>query len=293
MFPPNTSTLSNPPKIPCCTSDLNPRRIKRHLSELSELGAGSDMNPQKTEPSCRGTSEGNSPVEKLIEDGICSAGKVGWNVIKWVAPKAGRIFTKVALRGGKAAASTPAAKLIAEGAGKLARGPGKVAAELARGSSEVAVELARGSWNAAERLVQMIVFGIVAIVLLIGGSVVWSFLSTRPAPTSDLNSDFASTSSVTPTAPPAIVFEPLAAITTPKPEAASRFSTELEAQKAAVLLYPELGVAGSVFNKAFVAEVHRRKQTNPEFFRSTDWPIQLANEMAPGQKPASSGAFDH
>ena len=85
------------------------------------------MNPQKNKPQSGGTSEGNRPVEKLIEDGICSAGKAGWNVIKWVAPKAGRIFTKVAIRGGKAAASTPAAKFVAEAAVELAQGSGKAA----------------------------------------------------------------------------------------------------------------------------------------------------------------------
>ena len=239
------------------------------------------MNPQKTKPLSGGTSERNRPVEKVIEDGICSAAKVGWNVVKWVAPKAGRIFTNVAMRGGKAAASTPAGKVVVRGA-----------EELARGSGRAAVGVARWAGKGVEDIFTAIGLGVLGIVLLIVGAVIWAFFSTPRTPDSDPTREDAPMSSVTPAAVPAPAFEPSPAITTPKPEPALQFATELEAQKAAVLLYPELGVAGSVFNKAFVAEVHRRKQTNPDFFRSTDWPVQLANEMAPGQKPASSGAFD-
>lgn len=45
--------------------------------------------------------------------------------------------------------------------------------------------------------------------------------------------------------------------------------------------YPDLAVEGSPLNKAFVAEVAQRKQTNPDFFGSPDWPVRLATELAP------------
>ena len=50
------------------------------------------------------------------------------------------------------------------------------------------------------------------------------------------------------------------------------------AQQAAIGLYPELGVAGSPFNKEFVARVKRYRAEKKDFFAEPDWPIRLAKE---------------
>jgi hypothetical protein len=60
-------------------------------------------------------------------------------------------------------------------------------------------------------------------------------------------------------------------------------TTELSvdaAQKEAVRLYPQLAVADSLFNRAFVArhKVHRANKS--EFLKRTDWPLALAHEIA-------------
>ena len=56
-------------------------------------------------------------------------------------------------------------------------------------------------------------------------------------------------------------------------------------QQQAMKKYPELAVAGSALNKAFVAEVARRKQANPAFFRAADWPMRLADELSAAPAP--------
>jgi hypothetical protein len=52
------------------------------------------------------------------------------------------------------------------------------------------------------------------------------------------------------------------------------------AKKRAVELYPQLGVAGSPLNQEFVARVERYKQSRPDYFKDTAWPIALADECA-------------
>ena len=58
--------------------------------------------------------EQQHPLEKLAADSICGAAKAGWKVTKWLAPKVGRIFARVAVRGAEAAASTQTAKKVVE-----------------------------------------------------------------------------------------------------------------------------------------------------------------------------------
>src|SRR5688572_23164724 len=53
-------------------------------------------------------------------------------------------------------------------------------------------------------------------------------------------------------------------------------STVSEWQAKAVEQYPALGIEGSAFNKAFVAEYERRQRTNPESLRAHDWPMLIA-----------------
>ncbi len=64
--------------------------------------------------------------------------------------------------------------------------------------------------------------------------------------------------------------------------------TPAASQQQAIKKYPEISVAGSALNKAFVAEVARRKQTNPGFFRFPDWPMRLADELTSSPAPAAT-----
>ena len=72
------------------------------------------------------------------------------------------------------------------------------------------------------------------------------------------------------------------------PLAVSHVSAQTAAasQQQALKKHPELAVAGSALNKAFVAEVARRKQTDPAFFRAPDWPMRLADELTAKPAPA-------
>ena len=71
------------------------------------------------------------------------------------------------------------------------------------------------------------------------------------------------------------------------PLAVSNVSAQTVAvsQQQAIKKYPELAVAGSALNNAFVAEVNRRKKTNPAFFRAADWPMRLADELSAAPAP--------
>lgn len=50
------------------------------------------------------------------------------------------------------------------------------------------------------------------------------------------------------------------------------------AQREAIKLFPELGVAGSPLNKEFVERMKRYRAEKQEFFAEPDWPIRLAKE---------------
>lgn len=52
------------------------------------------------------------------------------------------------------------------------------------------------------------------------------------------------------------------------------------AQAAAVRKYPALGVAGSAFNREFVARVQSAREGKPGFFDDPKWPLLLADEVA-------------
>ena len=57
-------------------------------------------------------------------------------------------------------------------------------------------------------------------------------------------------------------------------------TTDKEWQAKAVQKYPELGVQGSDFNKRFIAEHNKRRNTSPAFFANSKWPLILADELA-------------
>ncbi|MEA3209038.1 MAG: hypothetical protein QOE70_2095 [Chthoniobacter sp.] len=106
-------------------------------------------------------------------------------------------------------------------------------------------------------------FAFVVLLLLAGGVAFWYF-QISPMPESD-------------STPAQAIAANTSIATTPT----HRLTTIAEAQREAVRRYPQLGTAGSPLNKAFVAEFNRRKQANPDFFRTPDWPMRLADELAP------------
>ena len=72
------------------------------------------------------------------------------------------------------------------------------------------------------------------------------------------------------------------------PLAVSHVSAQTVAasQQQALKKHPELALAGSALNKAFVAEVARRRLADPAFFRAPDWPMRLADELTAKPAPA-------
>jgi hypothetical protein len=52
------------------------------------------------------------------------------------------------------------------------------------------------------------------------------------------------------------------------------------AERRAVTLYPELGVANSALNREFLRRYHLYQAENPSYFSDPDWPTRLAQESA-------------
>jgi len=57
-------------------------------------------------------------------------------------------------------------------------------------------------------------------------------------------------------------------------------ATVAEAEKEAIRRYPTLGIAGSDFNKAFLALRQRYQKEHPEVLKDPSWPVILASETA-------------
>jgi len=68
--------------------------------------------------------------------------------------------------------------------------------------------------------------------------------------------------------------QPLPPQSTPKPKSAK------EAQDMAVRKYPDLGVAGSALNRAFLAKVQQYKAARSAIFDDPAWPLIIAEECA-------------
>ncbi len=51
-------------------------------------------------------------------------------------------------------------------------------------------------------------------------------------------------------------------------------------QRRAVSLFPELGVAGSEFNRRFLTRYRELNQTSPQFLKEPSWPVLLARRVA-------------
>ena len=96
--------------------------------------------------------------------------------------------------------------------------------------------------------------------------------SPDPAPTLAL---VRPVSGSTPALPPVVPVEKQSS-DTPRPEP----RTEADFQAEAVRRYPDLAVAGSKMNVAFVERVGFYRKYRPEFFQNTDWPIKVAKEIA-------------
>lgn len=70
---------------------------------------------------------------------------------------------------------------------------------------------------------------------------------------------------------------PASAVT---PATIHQFASAEEAQREAIRLFPELGVAGSKLNKAFLTRHKLYQQTRPDYFRDPSWPMHLAEEVS-------------
>ena len=57
--------------------------------------------------------------------------------------------------------------------------------------------------------------------------------------------------------------------------------TEAEAKAEAVRRYPQLSIANSPMNRAFLARYQQKKASDPAFLRDPAWPLRLAEEVAP------------
>lgn len=57
-------------------------------------------------------------------------------------------------------------------------------------------------------------------------------------------------------------------------------SATASAQAEAVKKYPQLGESGSAFNLEFVRRVSRYQKESPDLFKSPQWPVKLADEVA-------------
>ena len=54
----------------------------------------------------------------------------------------------------------------------------------------------------------------------------------------------------------------------------------LESQKAAIKLYPDLGVQGSAFNKRFVELVEAAKRSDQQLMQRDEWPMIIAQRVS-------------
>ena len=66
--------------------------------------------------------------------------------------------------------------------------------------------------------------------------------------------------------------------------------TPQEWQRKAVSLYPELGVAGSEFNRLFLQRYQEMKSTSPQFEQEPSWPVLLAKRCADELRARSAPA---
>jgi hypothetical protein len=67
--------------------------------------------------------------------------------------------------------------------------------------------------------------------------------------------------------------------------------TDLSASKAAALKkYPDLGKAGTEFNKAYVERLNKLRAEQPEFLKDSTWPLKLADEIAESKQSAGSAS---
>lgn len=99
------------------------------------------------------------------------------------------------------------------------------------------------------------------------------FFTTSNYPEAVVRAAAPAPAAAVPATPPAPPPEP------PAPDPAQRAAAMKSAQLAAVRKYPALGVAGTPFNRAFVAAVGRLQRTDAAYFEDEHWPLKLADEI--------------
>ncbi len=63
------------------------------------------------------------------------------------------------------------------------------------------------------------------------------------------------------------------------------FSSVKEAQSAAMARYPALAIAGSEFNRAFIARYRYYEKVKPDYLRTNSWPVMIAEEIYADMNP--------
>jgi len=117
-------------------------------------------------------------------------------------------------------------------------------------------------------IVQAIVGGIVGVCILLAAVLIFGLPKGTPKDMAKLRAAFDQ-----------MIQASNAKSPSPAPTPASITTTE-EAQKEAIRRYPELAVAGSKLNTAYMARYTRYQRERPGYFMDKLWPISLAEETA-------------
>jgi hypothetical protein len=135
----------------------------------------------------------------------------------------------------------------------------------------------------------LVIIGLTIAGLVLALSVMWAIIATRsdkgastPLVQRPKGATPMAAITVSPAASPAVA-------PNIKTATASVQLTAAEAQREAVRRYPDLGVAGSKLNAAFVARYKLYQQQRPEYFRDNTWPIRLAEEVEHDINSGSGG----
>ena len=115
------------------------------------------------------------------------------------------------------------------------------------------------------------------IVLLIVASAITTWIKKDKTDSSNQPTNTPPITNRTNPTPTPRLATPAPFVPTPVPR---RFATAPEAQQEAIRLYPALGIAGSEFNRAFLARHKQYQEQQPDFLRDPNWPITLAHEVA-------------
>jgi hypothetical protein len=56
-------------------------------------------------------------------------------------------------------------------------------------------------------------------------------------------------------------------------------------QREAIRMFPQIGILDSPMNRGFRERYQKYRKDQPEYFREANWPVKLAKEVAPLERP--------